>query len=293
MEQIQGNAAPTGQEGVGFYVAEDLATAQHYGTHTCEVYAIGSKISKAKKILNSCGLMFPQTKGDVKEYVKAMGKKRFSFLKSEYEKVGPIVFSHIVGRAVGGHEANQLVLRQHHIKSLHVTAACVPNSQYHPPGDTHFSFSSTWNDIKQPKDKDEAAVVCSATYGLGSCTLRRTTAPRRATPLPRHASWAVRRNRRTVAMALARNGVSIAVHFSSEESNSCTEQVASSLSKEFGTKTRAVVGKVQNFDDTKATVEQILADSLVLTFVFSLIDYLTLFWMVGRAGKAGEVAINN
>ncbi|KAJ1550248.1 hypothetical protein HK405_001043, partial [Cladochytrium tenue] len=71
---------------------------------------------------------------------------------------------------------------------------------------------------------------------------------------------AVRRHRRTVAKALAANGVSISVHFSSEESNSRTEQVASSLSKEFGTKTTVVVGKVQSFDDAKTTIEQILAD---------------------------------
>ncbi|KAJ1548402.1 hypothetical protein HK405_003354, partial [Cladochytrium tenue] len=58
-----------------------------------------------------CGLMLPQSKGDVKDCVKAMGKKRFSFLKSEYEMVGPIVFSHIVGRGRGrprGEPANNL-----------------------------------------------------------------------------------------------------------------------------------------------------------------------------------------
>ncbi|KAJ1538195.1 hypothetical protein HK405_014033 [Cladochytrium tenue] len=123
---------------------------------------MNATVTRPTQIRNNCGLMFPQTKGDVKEYVKAMGKKRFSFLKSKYEKVGPIVFSPIIGRAMSGYETNQLVLRQHHIKSLHVTAACVLNAQYHPPGDTHFSFWATWKDIKEPKDKDEAAVVCSA-----------------------------------------------------------------------------------------------------------------------------------
>ncbi|KAJ1548821.1 hypothetical protein HK405_014553 [Cladochytrium tenue] len=136
--RIEGNAKP-GQEGVGFYVAEDLATAQHYGTML-------SAVTLPVQIRNNCGLLFPKSKVEVKEYVKALGKKKFSFLKSEYEKVGPIMFSRIVGRAVGGHDTNQLVLRQHHIKSLHGTAACVPNSQYRPQGDTHFSFSATWND---------------------------------------------------------------------------------------------------------------------------------------------------
>ncbi|KAJ1559639.1 hypothetical protein HK405_009856 [Cladochytrium tenue] len=63
-----------------------------------------------------------------------------------------------------------------------------------------------------------------------------------------------------IAKALARNGASVAIHCSYEESRSLAEQVASSLSKEFGTKTTVVVGKVQNFDDAKAMIEQILGD---------------------------------
>lgn len=61
-----------------------------------------------------------------------------------------------------------------------------------------------------------------------------------------------------IARSLARNGASVAIHYSSEASRSRAEKVASEISNEFGTKTAVLQGGVENRDAARRMVEQIL-----------------------------------
>jgi len=61
-----------------------------------------------------------------------------------------------------------------------------------------------------------------------------------------------------IARALARNGATVAIHYVSEGSKTRAEKVASDIKKEFGTNTTVVRGGVENYDNAKSIVGQIL-----------------------------------
>lgn len=61
-----------------------------------------------------------------------------------------------------------------------------------------------------------------------------------------------------IAIALARNGASVAIHYVSENSKARAEKVANDIKKEYGTKTTVVQGGVESYGTAKDMVEQIL-----------------------------------
>jgi NAD(P)-dependent dehydrogenase (short-subunit alcohol dehydrogenase family) len=63
-----------------------------------------------------------------------------------------------------------------------------------------------------------------------------------------------------IARALARNGASVAIHYVSDGVKTRAEQVAKDITKDFGTKTTVVQGRLEKPETAKTMVEQILKD---------------------------------